>query len=440
MSRSFWSFERRAGLLESRGPKMSGLLFGFGAGHVNWTIANNHSKRAVVTSVFGERSSKRVQLPTGLTLPAETWLPNIHWQNSVERRRWAGSVFLSTNPKPGLDSAGCRLGQRTSGGQLGIRQLAVSALRLARMKTPTGRAGNRSNDFCLCREASKHRDQFVEPVFTAKRLVSRVIELVGGFRNSLAAGLAVAVLAAAIVPVSAGAGEYYLRTGLGFDKPNDAEFRDVDHLSAGGLYGCCAPPGSGIGRRSLGGYGSLAALELGVGYDSGSLARYEFLVDYRPNLTFSGVPNYSRPPGAVQFTDVTLSSVSAMVAAFIDLDRIRFSNAGPYRPFIGAGIGAVRNTVRSKIITWPPLMTIVPGGSHVDKAWMVTTGLSVALDDRATFEFAWRYTDLGEVRTGTGEGRVVRLNGTGDPSPLNLLPTWARLRGHGIRLSMRHSF
>ena len=353
------------------------------------------------------RSSKGQQLATGLTHPAESLLRIERLQSSNQRHCLTGSASHYIKPNPGIQMFALRFGLETSGMQMDLRRLIVSALRLMRMEAATGRDRN--------------------------------IELAIGIRNRLAAGMTAFALAAGNVPGVA-AGEYYLRTGLGFDKPNDAEFRDVDHLSARGLYGCCAPVGSGIGRRSLGGYGSLAALELGAGYDSGSVARYEFLVDYRPEFTFSGVPNYNRPPGATQYADVTMSSISAMVAAFVDLDRIGFSNAGPYRPLIGAGIGAVRNTVSSKIITWPPLMTIVPGGSHVDKAWMVTTGFSVALDDRVTFDFAWRYTDLGEVQTGTGEGRVVRLDGTIDPILIDLLPTWARLRGHGIRLSLRHSF
>ncbi len=437
MSSFFWSIERRAGLLESQGPKMSGLLSGFGSGHENWTIANNHSRRAMVTSVFGERSSKREQLPTGLMLPAESRLRNIHWQNSVERRRWAGSVFLSTNPKPGLDSAGCRLGQRTLGGQMGIGQLAVPALRFARMKTPTGWAGNRSNDFCLCREASKHRDQFVEPVFTAKPLVSRVIELVGGFRNSLAAGLAVAALVVGNGPSAADSGQYYVRTGLGIDDPRSARFADADDChSARHYYGC----DHGVPYHSIGEFGPLVVLELGVGYDANSPARFEFLVEYRPHVTFSGEANFLAS-GREQSANVTLSSASAMAAAFVDLDKGWFPIAGHYQPFIGVGFGAVRNKVSSKTTTFPATITTLPGASHVDKAWMVTAGYSIPHNDRVTFEAAWRYTDLGEVRTGTDEGQVVWKDGSRPPRPLTTLgQTWARLKGHGIRLSLRHSF
>ena len=250
------------------------------------------------------------------------------------------------------------------------------------------------------------------------------------------------LVAAAWMPAAsiADAGDYYLRAGVGLDRPDQTTFMDVDCDSRGfrPLYGC-GRDSAGNPRRSLGGFDSVEALELGAGYDTGSAMRYELLLEYRPRFSFSGEANYLAP-GREQSTSVTLSSVSAMAAAFLDLNWLGFPNAGPYRPFIGAGIGAVRNRAETKSITFPRTMTIVPGGSHVDKAWMVTAGFSVALDDRVTFDIAWRYSDLGEVQTGMGEGRVVRRDGTGTPTLLDLAPTWARLRGHGIRLSVRHSF
>ena len=256
----------------------------------------------------------------------------------------------------------------------------------------------------------------------------------------MTARLALVALAAAIVPVSAPAGEYYLRTGLGFEETDTTAFldRNCDSRDARPLYGC-GRDSAGNPRRSLGSFRSLAVLELGIGYDTGTAARYEFLVDYRPQFRFSGEANYLAP-GRDQTTAANVKSVSAMAAAYFDLDRFGLSISGPYRPFVGAGVGAVRNTVRNKSITFTRTRTIVPGGSHVDKAWMVTAGFSVELDDQAVFDLAWRYSDLGEVRTGMDEGRVVRRDGTGEPVLLNLAPTWARLSGHGIRLSLRRSF
>ncbi|MCY3879576.1 MAG: hypothetical protein OXF74_10415 [Rhodobacteraceae bacterium] len=57
-----------------------------------------------------------------------------------------------------------------------------------------------------------------------------------------------------------------------------------------------------------------------------------------------------------------------------------------------------------------------------------------------TFDVAWRYSDLDEARTGQGGGREVRHDGTGEPVLLNLSPNRTKVRGHGIRWSLRYSF
>ena len=71
---------------------------------------------------------------------------------------------------------------------------------------------------------------------------------------------------------------------------------------------------------------------------------------------------------------------------------------------------------------------------------MVTAGVATALNESTTLELAWRYSDLGTAETGTGSGQVVWRDGSRDPLPLNLAPTEARLRSHGLRLSVRYLF
>ena len=92
------------------------------------------------------------------------------------------------------------------------------------------------------------------------------------------------------------------------------------------------------------------------------------------------------------------------------------------------------------VMTFPATTTTVPGGGQTGLAWMATAGVAVALDERVSLDLAWRYTDLGEVRTPRGPGRVVWRDGSREPLPLDLAPTKARLKGHGIRLSLRYAF
>ena len=91
-------------------------------------------------------------------------------------------------------------------------------------------------------------------------------------------------------------------------------------------------------------------------------------------------------------------------------------------------------------MTFPATTTTAPGGSRTGLAWMVTAGVAMAVGERAILDLAWRYTDLGKVRTDRSPGRVVWRDGSREPLPLDLAPTKGRIRGHGMRLSMRYAF
>ena len=84
--------------------------------------------------------------------------------------------------------------------------------------------------------------------------------------------------------------------------------------------------------------------------------------------------------------------------------------------------------------------TVVPGAGRTGAAWMVTAGLSAAQSERTTLDFARRHTCLGEARTGRGEDPVVWTDGSRDPLLLDLVAARAKLRSHGLRLSLRCAF
>ena len=257
-------------------------------------------------------------------------------------------------------------------------------------------------------------------------------------RNARLAAVAVAVYMS-MPSGAAGAGDFYLRGGIGLDRPADTVFTDRDCSSSApaALYGC-GTGGDGAPYRSRGGYGTVPALELGLGY-AAAAARVEILVEYRPRFAFEGRANFLAPERRQSVT-ADLSSVSGMLAAYVDLAELGLPKPGPFAPFAGAGVGAVRTRVGETRMTFPATTTIVPGASRTDLAWMVTAGVAAALDERVTLDLAWRYTDLGKVRTGRGAGRVVWRDGSREPLPLDLAPTRARLASHGIRLSLRYAF
>ena len=254
--------------------------------------------------------------------------------------------------------------------------------------------------------------------------------------------LAAALAAASMLMASGGAaaGDFYLRAAIGVDRPAETAFTDRDcaNKSPAALYGC-GRGGDGAPLRAVGEFGTAAALELGFGYAATRALRLEVAAEYRPRLAFEGRANFLEP-GRRQSVAADLSSLSAMLAAYVDLPGLGVPRLGPFSPFVGAGVGAARTGIGETRMTFPRTTTIVPGAGRTGVAWMVTAGLSTALSERTTLDFAWRYTDLGEVRTGRGEGRVVWRDGSREPLLLDLAATRAKLRSHGLRLSLRYAF
>ena len=204
---------------------------------------------------------------------------------------------------------------------------------------------------------------------------------------------------------------------------------------------CTAAAGGATARPTAhaAGFGPTPVLEFGLGYAAASAVRLEALAEYRPHFAFEGRANFLAP-GRQQSVEANLSSLSALLVAYIDLSGLGVRKLGPLEPFVGAGVGAVHTRIGETRMTFPKTTTIVPRSSGTDVAWMLTAGFGVPLGERTRLDLAWRYTDLGVVRTGRGGGRVVWRDGSREPRVLDLAETSGKLRGHGLRVSLRYVF
>ncbi len=236
---------------------------------------------------------------------------------------------------------------------------------------------------------------------------------------------------------TAAVGDFYFRAGLGPDRATGATFMDLDCSSASpaALYGC-GQGGDGAPYRSTGDFGQGVAFELGFGHVTTPTLRLEWLVEYRPGLIFDGQTNFL-DPGRQQSVTAESSVLSGMLAAHVDLPAL---GTPEFVPFVGAGVGVARTRIGEMRMTFPRTMTVVPGAARTGSAWMISFGAATRLTERTTLELAWRYADLGEVRTGQGEGQVVWRDGSHKPRILDLAATRARFRSHGLRLSLRYLF
>ena len=238
----------------------------------------------------------------------------------------------------------------------------------------------------------------------------------------------------------AGSRNVYVRAGLALERSRDARFldRDCSSTTPAALYGCGDGP-DGTPYQSRGDFGTMPAFELGMGYRVSPLLRLEAGLAYRPSVSFDGEANFLDPDRR-QEVSVDVSSISAMLSAYLDLPALGMPRLGPFGPFVGGGVGVSRIATDETYMEFPKTRTIVPGGHRTDFAWMLALGLAMSAGERATLELAWRYTDVGTVETGRGAGRVVWRDASRDPLPLELAETRANFRSHGLHVALRYAF
>ena len=240
-----------------------------------------------------------------------------------------------------------------------------------------------------------------------------------------------------------GFAQIYVRGGTLLDLGEDTRFtdKDCDSQSHAVLYGC----GMGIdgdALSSVGDFGAIPGLEVGLGYILHPTLRLEAAIQYRPDFSFDGSSNFTDlDPTGRRGVSAQLSALSGMLAAYVDIfELLLLQSATPIGPFIGVGGGLSRIDIGETRMDFPRTYTIVPGGNHVNLSWMLTAGVGILLRGRMTVDVAWRYTDHGAIETSSGEGRVVWRDGSRQPLQLDLGGTRGQLRSHGLNVTLRYTF
>ena len=195
------------------------------------------------------------------------------------------------------------------------------------------------------------------------------------------ARLASALIVAGTTIGSAAAGDLYVRAGVGPDRAAEAAFTDFDcsSVSPTALYGC-GRGGDGAPYRSVGDFGTVAVLVLGLGYAAAPAVRLEVLAGYRPRFAFAGRANFLET-GRRQSVTADLSSLSAMLTAYVNLPGIGVPRLGALEPFLGAGVGAAHNSIGETRMPSPKTPTIMPGASRTELAWILTAGFAVRVGE-----------------------------------------------------------
>lgn len=234
---------------------------------------------------------------------------------------------------------------------------------------------------------------------------------------------------------SLSAADGYLRLGGGVEQSAKTRVRDRDCASTQppALFGC----GQGADSRALGAYGdfgrsSIAELAGGVTLRGGT--RLELALASRGGLDLDAQANFVGVAGP-QPVRAKVRSLSTFAIVAHDFG----SEAWLVRPSLQAGAGAARNRLGDSRYEFPALspdaVTIMPGGTRTNFAWMAGAGAAIALSPAVTVDVTLRYSDLGEVRGDTGPATIIRPTRT---LTLNIDGTRAPLRTRALVVSIRY--
>lgn len=183
------------------------------------------------------------------------------------------------------------------------------------------------------------------------------------------------------------------------------------------------------------GFDAAPLFGLGIGYTINNWLRVDVTGEYRGNATFTGL-DVGALPGGGYASDRYIANKSEWLVLFngyIDL-----GTWWNITPFIGAGIGASRNTISNFGDFSTCVNSLACSGSDAyansaskwNFAWALHAGLAYQIWRNATIELSYRYVDLGDAQSGD----IIVFTGANsfyNPMEFN------HLTSHDVRLGAR---
>ena len=228
----------------------------------------------------------------------------------------------------------------------------------------------------------------------------------------------------------------YLRLGAGVQWPETSALKDqrCSSTSPPALFGC----GSGDDGRSLGAYGGFdqaPVVDAAIGYRWTSWLRTEALLHWSPQLNVSAQSNFLGA-GSNQPVSASGNGLAGFGVLYVDGPSL-----ATVRPFIGAGLGAARTSLSDVTYRFPAIssdaVTVTSGGRSTSFAYLLTAGVSIPVSERLDLDLAYRWTDLGTVKTNAGSAKLVRPAGR---SKLAIAGTEIDLQTQAVVASLRFRF
>jgi opacity protein-like surface antigen len=219
------------------------------------------------------------------------------------------------------------------------------------------------------------------------------------------------------------AGGWYLRGDLGWSSQSVGSISNALDSTATSLTTVSK------GFESAGVFGG------GVGYQFNDWFRADVTGEYRGPSTFHGLQIYTPEPGSP--TGIGTDEYTAIKSEWLFLAN-GYLDLGNWRgvtPFVGAGLGASRNTISGFTDINTPTAGVAYGNaaSTWNFAWALHAGLAYQVSPNVTFEVAYRYLDLGDAQSGD----LVTYTGG---NSINNPEHFNHLTSQDVKFSIRYKF
>ena len=205
----------------------------------------------------------------------------------------------------------------------------------------------------------------------------------------------------------------------------------------GGLYNVLFDTTDILDFLDPGGFSSAPTFQVGVGYQFNAWLRSDVTGQYRGSADFSALDRYettddSDPSTFDGTNDYTAKKSEWLLLANAYVDMGTFRGVTPY---VGAGIGASRNTISNFRDINVPVAGVAYGGTHSqwNLAWALHAGLGFQVNDRLTLDLSYSYLHLGDAQTSD----LYAYDGTNtiyNPMVFN------DISSHDFKLGLRYKF
>ncbi len=208
---------------------------------------------------------------------------------------------------------------------------------------------------------------------------------------------------------------WYLRGDIGFTNQSVKDLTNIQDT------------GNSVQNIGLG-FDASPLFGIGVGYYFNDWMRFDVTGEYRSKANFHGTQIITS--GGNTYTDEYTGSKSEwlfLLNAYVDL-----GTWSGFTPFVGAGVGASRNTIHDLVDVNTPNQGVAFGdtASKWSFAWALHAGVAYKVSKNFTIELAYRYVDLGDAESGD---LYTYLGGNTIYNPME----FNHLTSHDVKLGLR---